>query len=168
MDWSDLDRSFPGWFAVVAPLVTSSRAKSVALAKLYLIKHRRAARIPGQSPIVAAAPIPPEKLSIALQVTARASVKAAAGRGVAADRAMANAFVQSSGAATRLVLEGGRETIVSTVKADPRAVGMIRVTSGRACDFCDDLAAYSVTNPALQTDFQAHDHCGCTAQPVYR
>lgn len=163
MDWRALDQSFPAWFQSMAALIAGHRILSSSAAARYLRSARFAAGIPGDAPVVLAAAVPEEKLRVALATTAVWGAKAASVQGVSANQAMANAFVRSSGAATRLILEGGRQTITETAKADGRAVGMRRVTSANPCDFCAQLA----TNPELQFDFQAHDHCGCSAAVTY-
>jgi hypothetical protein len=71
-------------------------------------------------------------------------------------------------AVSRALQVGGRETITSTVKADPRAVGYERVTSGSACDFCSMLADRGAVYGEASADFEAHDGCACGAEPVYR
>lgn len=168
MDWTDLDRTFPLWATAIGALVTKNRHTSASLAAAYYRAFRFAAGITDTAPIILAQPVDPTKLAISLQVTALAGAKAAAARGVTREVAMANAFVRSSGAVTRLVLEGGRETIRETVAADPRARGWERVTGARSCGFCRLLASRGGVFKATTADFQAHDHCGCTAQPVYR
>lgn len=168
MDFTALDRTFPLWARAVGTLITQNRATSANLAAAYYRAFRFAEGITEPPSIIVAEPVPAEKLLVSLRVTALAGVKAAAAQGVLRDSAMANAFVRSSGAVTRLVLEGGRDTIRQTVAADPRAAGWQRVTSGRACDFCSMLASRGGVYKETTADFHAHDHCGCTAQPVYR
>lgn len=168
MDWSDLDRTFPMWATAAGALIAQNRATSANLAAAYYRAFRFAEGITEPPTIVVAEPVPADKMFVSLRVTALAGVKAAAALGVQRDVAMANAFVRSSGAVTRFVLEGGRDTIRQTVAADPRAAGWQRVTSGRACGFCSMLASRGGVYKETTVDFHAHDHCGCTAQPVYR
>jgi hypothetical protein len=77
-------------------------------------------------------------------------------------------FVRAAGALTKLVLAGGRMTLLRSVEADPRTIGWGRVTSGDPCAFCRMLAgrgpAYGSKRSA---DFEAHDSCACTAEPSY-
>ena len=167
IDWSNLDRAFPVWVELVSGIVARNRADSTTLAAAYLKATRKAAGILGAAPISLAGPVPDSQLFTSLWVTAGLGVQAAGADPALANTAVAKAFVKSSGAVTRLVLAGGRETITETTRADPRAVGFERVTSPNCCDFCSDLAAMAETNPALATDFEAHDHCGCSAEPVY-
>ena len=163
MDWTDLDRTYPAWATAVAALVDRHRATSAGLAAAYLRAFRTANGVPGAPPIVLAPPVERDRLDTSLRVTAVYATKAAATRGVPADAAMATAFTRSAGAISRLVLDGGRDTITASVDADRRAVAWDRVTDSNPCDFCRDLASGPSTS-----GFPAHDGCGCSAEPVYR
>lgn len=168
MDWQDIDRTLPLWADAIEALVRTSRATSASLASSYLQAFRLAAGITGTAPVVTAAALPAEQLATVLRVTTAAAVKAATARGVNADRAMANAFVRSSGEITRLVLDGGRDTIRQTVAQDPECRGWERVGSGSACDFCQMLIGRGAVYKADTAKFASHGHCACTPQPVYR
>jgi hypothetical protein len=164
MNWDDLDGSFRVWLAATAPLIVANHRRSTALAVAYLSRHRAA-----YGPQTPFQPVPAPALELArietaAGATALAGTKAAAARGVMREQAMGDAFVRSTGAATRLVMAGGRDTITATAKADPAVKGYERVTSGNPCDFCSGLAGLVLASNA---DFQAHDHCGCSSAPVY-
>jgi hypothetical protein len=163
MDWEHLDRTYPAWATAVGAIVEQRRTDSANLAAAYLRAFRTAAGIPGRAPIVLADPVPAKQLATSLRVTAVYSAKSATARGVSADQAMAAAFVRSAGAITRMVLDGGRDTITSSLAADNRAAGWERVTDGDACAFCAELAGHPSSS-----SFQAHDGCGCSAEPIYR
>lgn len=168
MDWSAVDRTFPLWAAAVAALVGRYRSTSATVAGAYLRAVRFAAGITDTPPIVLAPPVPDERLETSLRVTAHHSIKANAAKGMIRDAAMATAFVRSSGAVSRLVLEGGQDTVRLSVAADPRARGWQRVTSGSACKFCSMLAGRGQVYKETTAAFEAHDHCSCSAEPVYR
>lgn len=163
MDWTNLDRTYPAWATAVGAIIDRRWVTSTNLAAAYLRAFRTAAGVPGTATVVLADPVPAGQLDTVLKVTALYSAKSATRRGVSADQAMAAAFVRSSGAITRLVLGGGRDTITASLAKDPRATGWERVTSGNPCPFCADLAGHPSS-----TSFQAHDGCGCSAEPVYR
>jgi hypothetical protein len=80
------------------------------------------------------------------------------------------ALVRLSGAAMRIVENGGRDLLGNAIRRDKRAVGYQRVTAGKPCAFCAMVAS---RGPVFKSDrrssagFQAHDHCGCHAEPVY-
>lgn len=72
------------------------------------------------------------------------------------------------GSASRLALKGGRQTIAQAVHSDPKAQGWERVISGNACGFCAMLASRGAVYKSHKTaDFRAHDHCNCTAVPLF-
>jgi hypothetical protein len=168
MDWQQIDRTFPLWAEAVGALILRHRATSAGLASAYLQAFRFSEGVAGTAPVVLAPRLPDEQIRTALRVTAAVSLKAAATQGVAREQAMANAFVRSSGAVTRLVLDAGRETVRASTLADPKARGWQRVTSARACEFCQMLAGRGAVYSDRTVDFTAHDHCGCSAEPVYR
>jgi hypothetical protein len=73
------------------------------------------------------------------------------------------------GASARLALKGGRQTIVEAASVDPVTLGWERVISPGACSFCSMLASRGAAYLSKKTaEFQAHDHCHCTAQPLFR
>lgn len=78
-------------------------------------------------------------------------------------------LVRAVGSLGKLILNGGRRTIVTATQADPQAQGWARVTSGGACAFCKGLAAQGAHyKSAKSADFEAHDGCGCSPEIVYR
>jgi len=77
-------------------------------------------------------------------------------------------LIKAAGQLTKIVLSGGRQTIVGATAADPKALGWARHTSGDPCAFCRSLAARGpVYKTEKSADFEAHDHCACQAEPVY-
>lgn len=167
LDWTDLDRTFPAWLQAAVTLVQRDRLRVAGLASAYLRAHRMAAGLPGEVAVRMAAETPREHLETSLRVTTLVAAKKAAAAGQTLAQAKANTFVQSSGAASRLVLDGGRQTIRQTALADPRTEGWRRITSG-GCDFCRMLAGRGAVYRSETVDFRSHDHCACTAEPVYR
>lgn len=78
------------------------------------------------------------------------------------------ALVRVSGAVTRHVLDGGRHTLLASLRTDRQTIGWARVVSGNACTFCTMLASRGAAYGQRSGDFQAHDHCACNLEPVYR
>lgn len=73
-----------------------------------------------------------------------------------------------SGAAEKLVLDVGRDTILHNVQRDKQAKGWARVPEPGACYFCALLATRgAVYRSEGSADFQSHDHCRCHAEPVF-
>jgi len=78
-------------------------------------------------------------------------------------------LIKTAGQLTKLVLAGGRQTIIGATQTDPRALGWARFTSGDPCAFCRSLAARGpVYKSEKSSDFMPHDHCACMPEPVYR
>jgi hypothetical protein len=78
-------------------------------------------------------------------------------------------LIKVSGELTKLVLGGGRQTIIDGTATDGRALGWLRATSGDPCAFCRSLAARGPAYKSEQTaEFHPHDHCSCMPEPVYR
>jgi hypothetical protein len=71
------------------------------------------------------------------------------------------------GEAGKLVLSGGRRTLIAGVDQDRRALGWERVTSGSPCSFCLMLAARGPVYGERGSQFEAHGHCSCTGEPVF-
>lgn len=71
------------------------------------------------------------------------------------------------GAGTRMVLKGGRDTIVQAAGEDKVALGWERVITPGSCGFCAMLAGRGGVYTEKSVDFRAHDHCHCVARPVF-
>lgn len=164
LDPEDLDGTFADWLALVTAIVESGRAVSSQLAANYL-NALRAQRVGARFPPVLADALDSAKLSTSMLVTGPVSIRSNLTR-MTLERATSIAEERSAAAAMRHSMNGGRETITETIKSDPRGRGWERVTSGNACDFCESLAGrvFSVEDSA---GFEAHDRCGCSAEPVY-
>jgi hypothetical protein len=167
LDPRRLDATYPGWAVAVARLTRDHHRISATLAIRYLRALRKEAGLPGAPPLGTLARLPAEQIATSLTATSIAPIKKATARGVPLAQAAANAFVSSSGAATRLVLNGGRDTVLASVAADEQARGWRRVTSGRGCGFCQMLAGRGAVYTEATADFASHDHCSCAAEPVY-
>lgn len=105
---------------------------------------------------------------ISLNITGPIGQKSKIGRGRTPRQARDISFVESSGVASRHVLTGGRQSLLTLLQDDPQVQRWIRVTDGDPCAFCAMLAG---RGPVFLTEqsagFSAHDHCACTAEPVY-
>lgn len=124
-----------------------------------------------------------------LAVTGPVELKRQAARGVPEERARRVALVTSSGAASRHVLAGGRETQMRLIRADDAVKGYIRVTDEDPCSFCAVLASRGIVykknsfsginrrtgeafkvNPRLAglslDEAKVHDNCACQIEPV--
>ena len=115
---------------------------------------------------------------VSLTVTGPVGQKSKAARGKPLRLARDESFVEAAGAATRHVLTGGRQSLLTLVEGDMRAVGWIRVTDGDPCAFCAMLASrgavfkedsFSRSDPRFTGpgEFKVHDSCACTMEVVY-
>lgn len=105
---------------------------------------------------------------VSMNVTGPASQKSKARRGKPLEKARDESFVEASGAATRHVLTGGRQSLLTLLGDDAQALGWARVTDGDPCAFCALLASRGPVYKTRQSAaFEAHDSCACTPEPVY-
>lgn len=167
--WTPTDsRSFADLVTATTTLVRVYQPISAAAAASYFTAFRASESVDGTAvPTLAAAPAD-AMLAASLYATGETATRKAIDGGRAPDEAMQAAFVRTSGAISRHILDGGRDTIISSVAADPEALGWARVTDGAPCYFCLTLASRGpVYKTEESADFQAHDHCGCAAEPFY-
>lgn len=168
LDPSDLDGTIDRWLRVSVPLVSRQRAMSARLAAQYLTAFRtlELGLAGPYSPVVAEAD--PAAIATSLTVTGPVRLKEQIRRAVPFVRALSVAEAAAAASALRHSLDGGRSTITESVRADRSALGWARVTSGDPCAFCAMLASRGPVYGEDTADFQAHDSCSCTAEPVYR
>jgi hypothetical protein len=144
------------------PLVRERHRTSNGLAALYYEQFRSVERPRDAAVSPRLAVLDEAALAGGMYVTGRDMTRRALVAGMSPQAAMQTALTRVSGTVGRLALAGGRDTLVQTAEADPRAQGYGRVLSPGSCDFCQGLAGRVVTD-----DFQAHDHCGCSAEPAF-
>jgi hypothetical protein len=70
------------------------------------------------------------------------------------------------GGMQRRIADFSRDTITESSIADPKAQGWERVGSGE-CAFCSMLIGRGVVYSEASADFASHDHCQCSAAPVF-
>lgn len=159
--------SYDRFVEAVTLLVQSRAANSAALASRYFQMYKEAdlGLTAGKAALLAEPPSAKE-IRIAIDATAKAGVYRALVRGQTAEQAMKSGLVQVSGALTRQVLNGGRQTVIDMAKHESRYNGWIRVSDGNPCAFCAMLLS---RGPVYWSEDsgggQWHDHCCCTAQP---
>lgn len=71
------------------------------------------------------------------------------------------------GGSQRRMANFSRLTVMQSSVADPQARGWYRVGDGSTCPFCSMLLGRGAVYSEASADFQAHDHCGCTASPEF-
>jgi hypothetical protein len=167
--WTPSDpQSFAQLVTATTTLVRAYHPISAGVAASYFTAFRAADGVGGTAaPVIASAPAD-GMIATSLYVTGEKATRKAIDAGRAPEDATQAAFVRTSGAVTRHILNGGRDTILESVQRDVQALGWARITDGNPCAFCLVLASRGVVYKTEQTaDFQAHDHCGCAAEPFY-
>lgn len=169
LDAKRLDETFPGWLQAMSLLVEKYHGQSAAAAARFY-QQARAAAIQSPTPgrLIRLAPVPPpEWLGRAFGFSGPGMLHR--------DTAQPNTALSTTlGTAARIALDGGRGTVLNTVKHDPVAVGWYRVTDGAPCSFCALLASRPVIGgrgayyrTEQTANFKAHNACGCTAAPMF-
>lgn len=175
LDAKRLDQSFPGWVAAMRALILRYFDQShIAAASFY-----RAAR---ETATLSAAPADLLTMPAAPAVEWIDRALRFAGPGmIAKDTAQPRTALSTTlGTASRIALEGGRQTIAQAVHNDPVAVGWFRVTDGKPCAFCALMASRGVVYKNERTagrtansrftgegEFKFHNDCGCSAAPAF-
>lgn len=167
--WETGNISEFGAFIQLAEVLLNARHQdSAGLAARYFGAFRQAEGIGGAAVPKLAARLPLLDIAANLRATALAGTLRALRAGFSSQAASRAGFVQAAGSAGRMVMMGGRDTIVNSVKADRRAEAWIRVPSGSPCAFCRTLAGRGPEYKSERSaSFKAHDHCACGAEPFY-
>lgn len=159
----------------LTPFVSAGRAvvlnggkASAAAAVRYYVAFRHVEGIGGTA-VVGHAPLPPDAVVHAALVGAGVSgIRNARARGASVQAAHENGFVKLSGSAAQLVAGVGRATLLDAIQSDPAAQGFQRVTDGAPCAFCAMIASRGlIAKDEASAGFEAHGHCGCTAEPAF-
>ena len=164
--WHGDAASFQTLVAATLPLVNSYRQASAAYAAAYYTAERLAAGVPGTFAPVLGDAMNPEQVTASLYVTGEVMTGNALAAGQTAEQAMRTALVRTSGAVGRHVLDGGREAVLGSSRADRASRGWVRVVGGAACNFCQLLAG-KTGDSEESAGFPAHDHCSCSAAPLF-
>lgn len=72
----------------------------------------------------------------------------------------------AAGGFYRLVADADRETILRSLRSDPRGTGWSRRTTGKSCSFCQMIAGRGAVYSAETANFSSHNSCDCLAVPV--
>lgn len=161
------DGSIEALALAAVALVWTYHRFSRSLAASYFTSFRAAETVPGRATPVVAPDVPREAVVGTLSLIGPNAYRDARRAGRTPQQAREVALVRTSGTVTRMVLAGGRDTIVESVKADPAALGWLRVTGTQPCTFCRMLAGRGPVYKSDTAGFQAHDHCTCAGEPYY-
>jgi len=168
VDVTDLAGTIDTFAQAAALLAGEGFDQSAATAANYYSLFRRVEGI--GTIVVPRAPRPPADYLVGqLRGSALKGIIDGRKAGMSTSAAKANGFVRVAGALVKLVLGGGRMTIITATGNDRQALGWARMTSGDPCTFCRTLASRGpVYKSEKSADFQAHDHDACMPEPVYR
>lgn len=170
LDPLNLDATFERWMVAAQSVIDSMRTASIGVAGNYVTTFKTLELgASARTAVTIAAPLSPDAVTTSLLVTGPVSVKRAVSVGTQLAQAVDVAKANSAKAAMRHALSGGRQTIEATVANDHQSLGWARATSGKPCSFCAMLASRGPVYKGQGTaNFQAHDGCSCSTEPVYR
>jgi hypothetical protein len=168
VDPLDLSSTIETFARAAAILAGQGYEQSGAISARYYSLFRRV-EIGAAGPAVLAAKRPGvDILAGEIRGAALSGIIEARRGGLSVPLASQRGLVRVAGALSKLILNGGRRTIITATVADPKALGWARVTGGGACAFCKMLASRGpVYKSARAADFESHGHCGCTSEVVY-
>jgi len=160
LDIYALKSTLPVYSAAVAALVQRYGSASAGVAADYYSAARAAAGVRGTQTVLLAEPAGVDQVEANVSWATRALWTA--------EPVPGPAQVLVKGAAERLVLDAGRDTVIGAVHADRHAAGWARVTKPGCCYFCAMLASRgAVYRSQRSAQFHAHDHDRCMAEPVF-
>lgn len=170
LDPGDIDGTIERWLSAAIPIVRSGRATSARLAAAYMQTFRalELGLEPGRFTPAIAEEIDTAAVTTSFVLTGPARIRQASALLRPLQPVLRTALRESASAGMRHALNGGRDTVTRTVSEDAKALGWARAASGKACSFCALLAGRGPVFSDSTVDFRAHDHCTCTAEPVYR
>ena len=159
----DIDGTWPALESALFTLIMSRYRDSAGLAANYYRAFRDVEGIPGRAqPVLAEAPDP---VLVRATLTILGPIQAKKNIAAKRPKVAETTFARLSGSVGRQVMQGGRDTLQRTLRADPQARGWRRITDSSPCQFCAGIARQGVVGDDV--DFKAHDHCGCTQEPAY-
>lgn len=155
-------------FARSATVLTKARhGTSAGVAADYQESFRKAERVAGRAAIRLASQLLTADALGTIRGAGLSGIINARKAGFSPQAAAQRGLIKVLGATTRLVLGGGRDTITGSAVEDPQASRWQRVTSADPCAFCGMLASRGAVFSADTADFEAHDHCSCSAEVAY-
>lgn len=168
VDPTDLKGTIGPFTTAGAIAVRAGRRASAAAASRYYSLFRQVEGVRGQVLITLAPPPPDGVVAGAIRGAGLAGIQRARARGATVEQAHRNGYVKLAGSAAGLVLGGGRDTLSAAIRSDDEAHGWQRVTDGSPCAFCAMIAGRGiVSKEEAGAGFEAHGHCGCTAEPAF-
>ena len=155
----------------VVPVLSDGKQRSAEVAASYFADYRQVDG-PGRRRARTQGDLDGRRVDRAVGFAAKIVPLKAIRAGYSPNQAARAGLQQTIGTASRLVSDGGRETLVRAVDEDPQAQGWQRVTGPEPCEFCAMLSARGgVYRSQARAEFEAHSGrgaaCQCDAEPVY-
>lgn len=152
---------------LMLPLVRRQRRLSAGLSADYYVRLRAVELDRGDIVPVLAAEIAEEEIEAALTRTVIDRLESPPPR-QPWETTVRNARNGAARSASRLALNGGRQTVLNTVQADRLSLGWTRVGRGEPCAFCRMMISRGpVYRSEAAAGFDAHDGCHCAPQPAF-
>ncbi len=186
LDFHNLHDTTGDWLKVVSPVIEQGHLTSQYVAARFVNSYRSSLfpaaptislEVPNPLGLFGTSMIPDRKTRVRVMVSMKVTgpvwlVQNSFPNMTELDQAelMERGFSKSSGAAIRLVLNGGRGLVRLAADADPMAKGVVGVADEDSCDSCQFL-----TKPILKTAGArkmdaisvGHDFCKCSASLIY-
>ena len=177
-DPKDVNGSWAKIEPLLTALVQARHQVSAGVAANYLTAFRSALLVPGRYvPTVEGLLVADDVVPWLKAAPAEAWARIDAGE---AD-ILGATLRKAQGSVTRMVLDGGRATVLSNVEADGGCIGWARQARSGCCAFCAMLASrgavYKTRDRAATKGFvgasesaedrKYHAHCDCQAVPIY-
>lgn len=174
LDPFDLDATVGRWLDATLPIVQAHHVQAVAEGETYY-RRFRTAELVGLGDVASAAAVPEaaqdalslSKLRRDLTITGPVAIKAGTARGLSVADLVDAARTASTAAGMRHAVQGGRGTVMESLRRDRLALGYARAVSGSACAFCAMLASRGPVYSKDTAGFRSHNACTCAAEPVY-
>lgn len=181
LDFHDLEGTTGDWLKAVRPVVERGILSSQYVAAGF-VKSYRASILPHAEPldfqfpdpvgVFSNASIPDRRTQLAIMVAMKVTGPVSVVHMMPMDEqtAMAKGFSKSCGAATRLVLNGGRGMVRLLADHDRYARGVVGVADENACEGCQAKTVpvlKSAGAKAMDAVAVGHDFCKCSAAIVY-
>lgn len=189
LDFHNLKGTTAPWLKAVRPIIEKGYLTSQYVAAQFVNSYRSAV-LPVAEPLNVNVPNPfgalgvvapadrdtQLRIMVAMKVTGPGWMIKNSRPGMTEDQVpqiMRDGFSKSTGAATRIVLNGGRGMVRTFLDADPEAIGIQAVADDDACRACTTLAETPLMkdkHSSRQLDAVAvgHDFCTCSAKLIYQ
>lgn len=162
----DIDGSAPGWLVAVGSVTAGLHDASTSLGQEAYLAYRREAGARGSVQFLTSL-LDERELQASLLRMGPYWAKKAMARGARIPDVARMLLGQTSGVSLRYGQAGGRDLISRTAARDTRSVGWMRIARGDACGFCKLVADKGAIYKESTATFAAHDHCQCTAVPMF-